>query len=326
MPRVSVVIPNYNYARYLPQRIESILRQTEQDLEIIIIDDASTDDSREVIARYRADARVRTLFFEENSGSPYRRWNDGAALATGNWLLFAGADDWCEETMLARLLALAESTPGVGIAYCQSTGIDSEDRAVRSWKEWTDDIDPVRWSADFVEEGVAFLPALMLKNIIPNASAALIRRDAFERAGGFSQDLRLCSDWQLYARILGHAQLAFIAEPLNYFRTHGDTVRAASARTGEHLREAAVVIGALAQRNDIPNADRSHAIRVFVRRWLGYRARCGKLVKLRDTFGISSSFGSLAPYVRRTLLRGIPRAMRISVRLLRCSFIESAPL
>src|SRR5262249_37278880 len=99
MPKVSVILPSYNYARYLPERIESSLAQTVGDFELIIIDDASTDDSRAVIARY-ADPRIRTILCDVNGGHAYRRWNDAAREARGEFLLFAGADDTCEPTML----------------------------------------------------------------------------------------------------------------------------------------------------------------------------------------------------------------------------------
>ena len=75
MPKVSVVIPNYNHARFLTRRIETVLQQTFQDFEVILLDDCSTDDSRSILSKYAADPRVRIEFNEKNSGSTFKLWN-----------------------------------------------------------------------------------------------------------------------------------------------------------------------------------------------------------------------------------------------------------
>ena len=89
IPKISIVLPNYNYARYLDERIQSLLNQTYTDFELIILDDASQDNSIEVIEKYTADPRVKTKYFSENSGLTYKRWNDGADIAQGEYLLIA---------------------------------------------------------------------------------------------------------------------------------------------------------------------------------------------------------------------------------------------
>ena len=78
MPKVTVVTPNYNHARYLPQRLDSILAQTYQDFELIILDNASTDNSREVIESYAKDPRVKAIFNAKNNGSTFKQWKLGA--------------------------------------------------------------------------------------------------------------------------------------------------------------------------------------------------------------------------------------------------------
>src|SRR5262245_17690621 len=102
--KVSIVVPNYNHARFLDERMTSLLGQTFEDFELIVVDDGSTDSSLAVITKYCSDPRVRTLFFETNSGTIFRRWNDGAAIATGEYLIFAGADDSCAPTQLETLV------------------------------------------------------------------------------------------------------------------------------------------------------------------------------------------------------------------------------
>jgi glycosyltransferase involved in cell wall biosynthesis len=82
MPKVSVIIPNYNHARYLRGRIESVLRQTYRDFEVILLDDCSTDDSRSILGEYVKDPRVRIDFNEVNSGSTFKQWNKGSAASS----------------------------------------------------------------------------------------------------------------------------------------------------------------------------------------------------------------------------------------------------
>ena len=103
MPTVSVIVPNYNHARFLPQRIESILRQTYQDFELILLDDCSTDDSRAVLSQYASEPRVRIQFNEVNSGSTFRQWNKGVRLARGKYVWIAESDDYADERLLERL-------------------------------------------------------------------------------------------------------------------------------------------------------------------------------------------------------------------------------
>jgi glycosyltransferase involved in cell wall biosynthesis len=111
MPKVTVVTPNYNYARYLPQRLDSILAQTYQDFELIILDDASTDNSREVIESYAKDPRIRTIYNGENSGSTFKQWNLGLKHARGRYIWFAEADDYAKPSLietLAKMLSISD--------------------------------------------------------------------------------------------------------------------------------------------------------------------------------------------------------------------------
>ena len=96
MPRVTVVTPNYNHAKYLPERIDSILAQTFQDFELLILEDASTDNSREVIESYTGHQNVRAAFNKENNGSPFKQWNLGLSQAKGEYVWFAESDDYAD--------------------------------------------------------------------------------------------------------------------------------------------------------------------------------------------------------------------------------------
>lgn len=103
-PLVSIIIPNYNHARFLDERMQSVLGQTYQNFEVIILDDRSTDNSREVIEKYRSNPKVRKILFNDtNSGSPFRQWKKGMELASGEIVWIAESDDHCEDTFLEKL-------------------------------------------------------------------------------------------------------------------------------------------------------------------------------------------------------------------------------
>ena len=126
-PQVSVVIPNYNHAPYLPQRIESVLNQTFRDFEVIILDDKSTDGSVEIIRRYSGDPRVVEIIVnEENSGSPFSQWKRGVEKAKGEWVWFAESDDYAEPDFLERMLS-AVAGDNVGLIYCDSM-VEGDDK------------------------------------------------------------------------------------------------------------------------------------------------------------------------------------------------------
>jgi glycosyltransferase involved in cell wall biosynthesis len=231
-PTVSVIIPNYNHARFLPQRLESVLGQTFTDFEVLFLDDASTDESRDVFAKYLGDARVRSFFNGSNSGSTFRQWNRAALEARGRYLWFAESDDYADRELLRTLVDRLECAPSAGVAYCQSREVDENGILGQNFVEYTSDLDPVRWHQDYTNIGSDEIARFMfVKNTIPNASAVLIRRSAWDRVGGAEESMRLCGDWMLWVRILAESDLAFAAAPMNFFRHHSSSVRASRMRT-----------------------------------------------------------------------------------------------
>jgi glycosyltransferase involved in cell wall biosynthesis len=226
MPTVSIVVPNYNHARFLPQRIDSILKQTFQDFELILLDDASTDDSRSILSRYAADPRVRIEFNQANSGSTFKQWNKGVGLSRGKYVWLAESDDYADERLLDRLVAILDAEPAVTFAYCQSWCASEDGRLDRLADFYLDYLDPQRWKHDFRADGhEECRNYLVFTNTVPNASAVVFRRAVFEKAGGADESLRICGDWKLWASMALDGQVAYVGEPLNYFRYHPATVR-----------------------------------------------------------------------------------------------------
>lgn len=238
VPYVSVVVPGYNHGRYLARRLQSILNQTFTDFEVLLLDDASTDDSREVARPFLADDRVRPLYNEVNSGSGYRQWDKGVREARGSLVWIAESDDWAEPQLLEQLVMRVQGQ--VGVAYCQSWrawGDGSADERVHN-AEWTDDLDTGRWRQNFTANGAQECAHyLCLKNTIPNASAVCFRRDLYLHVGGVEANWRLVADWHLWMRMLLNADVAFVADPLNYFRMEPASVTHQAKRDGTNALE-----------------------------------------------------------------------------------------
>jgi len=224
---VSVVVASYNHARYLPRRMESLINQTYPNMEILVIDDHSPDDSVEVLRRYADHPRVQLIEREQNGG-----WvtvsNQGIELSRGEFVLFANCDDDCEPEMVERLVRAIQSKPSVGLAFCRSLMVDENGDAHGDDFQIRETLFRERCCQD------CFLPRdemrrfLMHSCVIPNLSAALIRRCCFDQVGVLSQDYRACSDWDLFFRIADGFDFAYVAQPLNHFRQHARTIRSAT--------------------------------------------------------------------------------------------------
>ena len=226
MPRVSVIVPNYNHARFLPKRLDSILTQSFQDFELILLDDCSTDDSRTILQEYASDARVRLDFNELNSGSPFKQWNKAVRLAQGKYVWIAESDDYAHARLLERLVALLDSDPAVAYAYCRSWRITEGDQRDGFGDFYLTYLDASRWTTDYCADGHDECRDYFIhQNAVPNASGVVFRRDIYERVGGADESLRLCGDWKLWAAMALTGKVAYVAEPLNFFRFHEESMR-----------------------------------------------------------------------------------------------------
>jgi len=225
-PKVSIVVPNYNHARFLKSRLDSILGQTLRDFEVICINDASTDSSLEVFASYASDPRVRMAHNAKNSGNVFKVWNKGIQIARGDYIWIAEADDCAEPTLLETLAKLLDDDERVGVAYCQSRIVNDAGEECYLNTRHTQDIDANRWMHDYRTAGTEECRKyLVIRNTIPNASAVVFRRSLYERIGGAPEDFKLSGDWMTWIKMLLISDVAFHARALNSFRQHGDTQR-----------------------------------------------------------------------------------------------------
>ena len=218
---VSVVIPNYNHARFLERRIRSVLEQTYRPVEVIILDDHSTDDSWNVIQRFKEIPGLHLVRNPTNSGSPFTQWNRGVQLTRGEFVWIAESDDDADPTFLATLIERLNANPNAVLAYCQSRTIDERGESSGLVDRVFEHLQPGRWKSDFQSPGIDELNrSLLLFNTLPNASAVVFRRSTFLAAGGADESMRYCGDWMTWARLCLCGDLLYVSVPLNDFRLY----------------------------------------------------------------------------------------------------------
>lgn len=294
VPAVSVIVPNFNHARYLRERVDSILAQTFEDVELILLDDASTDGSQDILRSYESHPRVAQVVVNEvNSGNPFTQWRRGVELARGTYVWIAESDDACTPEFLERVVA--RGGDGVGLVYAQSTDVDAGGAVLAHRAEWTDDIDPDLWRNDFEMDGCKFARRfLSVKNVIPNASAVLFEKRLFEQADKLPERLRMCGDWYLWAEMACRTRVAFVAEALNRFRADPQSTRASGY--DRHLRRIPEKVLVLDHVAKLTGADVDGLVRSLMTEWwriMYYQGRlreaCSRRV-LRKTFDARAGF------------------------------------
>ena len=265
-PKVSVIVPNYNHAPYLRQRLDSILNQTFRDFEMIVLDDASTDNSREIIQDYVHHPSVRCLFNETRNGSAFKQWQRGLENARGEYIWFAESDDCASPHFLNKLLPILENDRSLGLVYCQSYLVDPSSRVLGDAIQWTDDLDPTRWKSNFINNGRAEIKNyLSNKNTIPNASAVLIRASVLRSIDELDAGYTLCGDWLLWVKILLRSNAGYVAEKLNYWRQHSSNARTHLPGILE-LDEGSQIINYLAKELRVPASERETLLANFATR------------------------------------------------------------
>ena len=224
-PLVTVIVPNFNHADYLVKRLESIYAQTYTNFEVILMDDCSTDVSREVLQSFanRYPENTRVVFNDKNSGGVFFQWKKGIAMAKGSLIWIAESDDWCSENFLETMVPFFEN-PAVQISYTKTDFMNGAgDTKIWSMEEYLQDLGPERWGHSFVETAPDIVKsAFGVKNIIPNASSAVFRK--FDALGALGANdwtkMNTCGDWLFYLNVIRGGMVAYSPDARNYYRIH----------------------------------------------------------------------------------------------------------
>ncbi|AFM39690.1 glycosyl transferase [Desulfosporosinus acidiphilus SJ4] len=203
-PKVSVVIPTYNHARYLPYALESVLQQSYPNLEVLVVDDGSTDGTSELMKPYLPKIRY---LFKENKGTP-STLNLGLLHSTGKYICWLSADDAFLGDKVAKQVALMESEPSFGFSYTSFIVMDGNGHVQ-------------------YEVNSPYYPDKkeMVKNLFQgcfiNGSSVMMRSSALKQIGNFDENLPQAHDYDLWFRFLRAYNCGFLNDYLLAYRWHG---------------------------------------------------------------------------------------------------------
>lgn len=206
--RVSVVIPNYNYGRFLREALDSALNQTYKPLEVVVVDDGSTDESHEILAEY--ETKGVKVIRQKNCGVGAAR-NTGAKASSGEVIAFLDADDIWFPEKLEKQVAAFDGDSELGLVSCGMQEFNQQGEVINTYEEG--------------QEG--WLSKKMLTfdaPVIVSGSAVAVRRDIFERISGFDErkELHPSEDWDFFYRVSRVSKVGFVKEILIHYRNHGD--------------------------------------------------------------------------------------------------------
>lgn len=257
---VSVIIPNYCHARYLDERIQSVLNQTYSNFELIILDDCSPDNgaSKSVIEKYRSNSHVSHILYNQaNSGSTFIQWNKGFSLAKGEYIWIAESDDSCDDKLLESLVALLDKNPEASVAFCKSV-------AFNEGGLWM----PIGYQGEenFVINGDRFIHDGMRSGTgILNASSAILRKDKLLKIKELYRNFKGSGDRMFWIEMAEQGEVAYASEGLNKFRLHKKNSTKKFGDTGTNQREDKVILDYLLQKSYITSKEYKICKRNYVR-------------------------------------------------------------
>lgn len=245
-PKVSIIVPNYNHARYLPARLKSIQNQSYRNVEVILLDDHSTDDSVGILSQYAAEHPENTILVanDRNSGGAFNQWREGLSRATGELVWIAESDDYCDPNFLSELIQQF-TNQAVMLAFCRTDFVDGEtDSITWSTEEYLHDLTAISWEKPFVKSAHWLVNhAWGVKNIVPNVSSAVFRHpgDIGLLDDKEWRNLRLCGDWIFYLTIIQGGLVAYSPRTTNYYRQHQANTSVSAHKEDRYFREHEVV-------------------------------------------------------------------------------------
>lgn len=243
LANVSVIIPNYNYEKYLSMRIASIVGQTMRPKEIILLDDNSRDNSLKVAKPLLEDAKKRygiqyRIIKNDNNQGCFNQWIKGFNQASCEYVWVAEADDYIKPSFIESMLPMFKDK-SVMLAYCKSCVIDDNSVVLDyDYNSYTYDLDESRWNNNFICDGMDFVAKyLSRKNVIPNASSAIIRKSA---TMGIEEELvnyKAIGDWFAYIYIVSQGKVGYCSKVLNGHRRHGESIIAKQEKSVQFIKE-----------------------------------------------------------------------------------------
>lgn len=251
-PKISVIVPNYNHQKYLKKRLDSIYNQDYSNIEVILLDDNSTDESRTILEYYKEQHpdNTKTLFNATNSGSVFKQWSKGIENASGDLIWIAESDDYCELNFLSTLVDFFRDE-AIMLAYAQYVFVNEEGQEFDfTFQNYVEALSKTKWKKSYVASAHDEVnTALGISNTIPNISGVvfrnpndlkLLRNPAWLR-------MQICGDWILYLELLRGGRLAYSVETSSYFRFHQGSAGEKTYRTAAYYKEHEAVAKTIAR-------------------------------------------------------------------------------
>lgn len=248
LKKITAVVPNYNYARFLPRRIESILSQTYPVSELIILDDASTDDSDEIIESLleKFQKKYKNITFSyiknpKNTGKPISQWGKAFDLAHGDYIWIAEADDYSDKFFLATVMPAFDDEEVI-MSYSNSVAVNKNDSILSyDFAMHAGKLNKSHFKSSYINDGKREIEEVLKHRCtIPNVSAVVFRKAKsipftkyLEEAKKFTQ----VGDWYFYLSVLAHGKISFTRQSLNFFRLSSGSVTSKSRNSEKHQKE-----------------------------------------------------------------------------------------
>lgn len=241
---VSVIVPSYNHGAYLRERLESVYGQSYENIEVILLDDGSSDGSREILEEYRKKypGKTRSVYNENCCGNVYLQWKRGISMAKGELIWIAESDDYCETNFLEKLVP-SFNYESVRIAFSRCVFMQ-EGKQAGSTEEYLRDLECFDWSRSFrITAHEAVKNGFVRHNLIANVSSAVFRRpgEIPEETDTLCRGMRLSSDWIFYLSLIRGGSLSYVSDAVSYYRIHENSTSLQVQKTEDYYREFAQV-------------------------------------------------------------------------------------
>ena len=264
LEKVTAVIPNYNYAEFINERIDSIVNQKYPVYELIILDDCSTDNSIEVIEKRlnelkktHPSLKTRLIKNKKNSGNVFNQWAKAFKYASSDFVWICEADDLCSPYFLKQVMLAFEKDKKVVLSYAESDMIDEyKKRKMANHKKWIDYDRSGHWKKSYINDGKDEVRNyLAINNTITNVSGVVFRNQKNIPFGKYLSEAtkyHLAGDWYFYSKVLLYGKIAYNAESLNHYRSHTGSVSKTTDNL-THYKEIVFVQDSIAKDVKLPS-------------------------------------------------------------------------
>lgn len=248
MCKVSVIVPCYNYGRFLSKCITSILCQSIKDFEIIVINDCSTDETTEVLTQFRENPKIKIIHHKSNKGFP-KSVNEGVDLTEGEYITMISADDYLmNNSALAILSGVMDIHPEVGFVHSAYYLVDT----VRNRKFMI----PPPFKKDCILKGRSEFYRLLMRKYWIADCAVIIRKEYYKKVGGRDENITNCCDWDLWLKLSFRWDVGYIASPLGVMQLHGSNMHENFVRSGKAYKESIYILDKVFNEFELTNEER----------------------------------------------------------------------